>query len=107
MAAAFRLVSASLVAAMLTIGAACGRTLILNAYTSDPVPKAAFEEMIRQFEAEHPEIRVKLNLFDHEGFKTAIRDFLVTVPPDVVTWFAGNRMRAFVDRGLLEDVSDL
>ncbi len=28
-------------------------------------------------------------------------------PPDVVFWFAGNRMRQFVAPGLLEDVSDL
>jgi multiple sugar transport system substrate-binding protein len=92
---------------MLTMGVACGRTLVLNAYTSDPAPKAAFAEAIRQFEVEHPEVQVRFNVFDHEGFKTAIRNFLVATPPDVVTWFAGARMRAFVDRGLLEDVSDL
>ena len=104
---AVRLVLAALVAVIATSGAAHGRSLVLNAYTSDPAPKAAFEDVIRQFEAEYPEVEVRFNVFDHEGFKTAIRNFLVAAPPDVVTWFAGNRMRAFVERGLFEDVSDL
>lgn len=63
--------------------------------------------MIAQFETENPDIDVKINEYDHEGYKSAIRNWLVTTPPDVVFWFAGNRMKFFVDRGLFEDVSDV
>ncbi len=88
--------------------AATGKTtLTINANTSDPAPKAAIEELIRAFEAEHSDIQVKLNLFDHEAFKTSVRNFLSTEAPDVITWYAGNRMKVFVDLGLLEDVSDV
>ena len=81
--------------------------LVINSNLSDPAPKAAFETMVGRFEAEYPEIDVTLNGFDHEAYKTAIRNFLPTNPPDVALWFAGNRMKFFVDQGLIRDVSDL
>ena len=81
--------------------------LVINANTSDPAPKAAFEAMVAKFEAENPDIDVQLNLFEHEAFKPAIRLFLMFDTPDVVTWFPGERMRDVVERGLFDDVSDL
>ncbi len=50
---------------------------------------------------------VVVNNMDHEAHKTAIRNYLVAGAPDVCTWFSGNRMRAFVKRGLFDDISDL
>ncbi len=88
-------------------GMAEAGTIIFNSNTSDPAPKAAFETAIAEFEAANPDIDVKFNVFDHEAFKTAIRNFLTTEPPDVVTWFAGNRMKVFVDRNLFEDLTPL
>ncbi len=85
-----------------------GKTsLIINSNTSDPAPKKAMEELVASFKAAHPDIDVKLNIFDHEAYKTSVRNFLTTKSPDVVTWYAGNRMKLFVDRKLLEDVSDI
>ena len=81
--------------------------LIINSDASDPAPKAAFAEIVTAFEKENPDVKVTYNLYDHEGYKTTIRNWLVTSPPDVVFWYAGNRMKAFVDRGLFEDVSDI
>lgn len=51
--------------------------------------------------------KVVVNNMDHEAHKTAIRNYLVAGAPDVCFWFSGNRMRAFVNRGLFDDVSDL
>ncbi|WP_394179467.1 ABC transporter substrate-binding protein [Marinomonas posidonica] len=82
-------------------------TLVINSDQADPAPKKAFAEIIQKFEQENPDITVKYNLYDKEAYKTAIRNWLSTSPPDVVFWYAGNRMKAFVDRGLFEDVSDL
>ncbi|WP_372525886.1 ABC transporter substrate-binding protein [Piscinibacter sp.] len=81
--------------------------LVLNTDQSDPAPKAAFEALVKGFEAENPDVKVKLNTFDHEGFKTSIRNFLSAEAPDLVTWYAGNRMAPFVNAGLFEDVSDV
>ena len=82
-------------------------TLVINANTTDPAPRAAWQAAVRQFEAEHQDVRVEFNVYDHESYKKAIRNWLTSVPPDVVFWFAGNRMRQFVTPGLLDDVSAL
>jgi len=97
---------APLVALLMSTGALAD-TLVINSLTSDPAPKEAFVTAVDQFQAENPDIEVRLNVYDHEGFKTALRDFLITDPPDVITWFSGNRMKVFVDRGLFDSVSDI
>ncbi len=93
--------------AVLAASPALAGKLVINANTSDPAPKQAFEKLVADFEKENPDVDVELNIFDHEAYKTAIRNFLQADPPDVVTWFAGNRMKFFVDQGLFEDVSDV
>ncbi len=82
-------------------------TIIVNTDQSDPAPKKAFEAIVAGFEAANPDVKVKINTFDHEGYKTSIRNFLSADPPDVLTWYAGNRMAPFVNAGLFDDVSDL
>lgn len=96
-------------AAALTLAAASAFAgeLVINTDASDPAPKAAFEAVVKGFEAANPDVKVKVNTFDHEGFKTSIRNFLSAQAPDVVTWYAGNRMAPFVNAGLFEDVSDV
>ena len=80
---------------------------MLNSDQSDPAPKKAMDELIAGFEAANPGIKVKWNNFDHEGCKSAIRNFLTADPPDVAAWYAGNRMAPFVKAGLFEDVTGL
>ena len=81
--------------------------IVLNSDQSDPAPKKAMEELIAGFEKANPDIKVKWNNFDHEGYKAAIRNFLSADAPDVAAWYAGNRMAPFVKAGLFEDVSDV
>ncbi len=83
------------------------RTLVFNTDTSDPAPRAAFDMLIADFMAENPDITVTVNMFDHEGYKTAIRNFLTADAPDLANWYAGNRMAPFVNAGQFMDVSDV
>lgn len=47
---------------------------------------------------------VEHSIIAHEDFKQAIRAYLTANPaPDVLTWFAGNRTRFFIDKGLVKD----
>ncbi len=101
-----KIITSSVLAAALATQTFAG-TLVINSNQSDPAPKQAWAELVAQFEAENPDITVKVNEYDHEGYKSALRNWLVTSPPDIVYWFAGNRMKFFVDRGLFEDVSDV
>ncbi len=97
-----------LLAWLLAASTAAGAdTLVVNANASDPAPRAAWEAAVDRFQRENPDIQVELNVYDHESYKKAIRNWLTGAPPDVVFWFAGHRMRQFVTPGLLDDVSDL
>ena len=51
--------------------------------------------------------KITINNMDHEAHKTAIRSYLVVGAPDICFWFSGNRMKAFVNKGLFDDISDL
>ncbi|HHS94549.1 MAG TPA: extracellular solute-binding protein, partial [Rhodobacterales bacterium] len=73
----------------------------------DPAPLAAMQEIIADFEAANPDIKIELQNFDHEGYKTAIRNFLSADAPDLANWYAGNRMAPFVTSGQFMDVSDV
>ena len=93
-------------ASMMSANAFSGE-LVINTDTSDPAPKAAFEALIAGFEAENPDVTVTWNLFDHEGYKTSIRNFLTADAPDLANWYAGNRMLPYVNAGLFEPVDDV
>lgn len=73
----------------------------------DPIPLAAAEALIADFEAANPEIDIVLTNFDHEAYKNAIRNFLTADAPDLANWYAANRMRPFVEAGLFADISDV
>jgi multiple sugar transport system substrate-binding protein len=82
-------------------------TLVVNSNQSGESGKAAFDAYVDAFRAAHPEVTVVVNEFEHEAYKTAIRNFLTAEAPDVAIWFAGNRMKFFVDQNLFQDVSDV
>lgn len=103
----YKSLSGLAVSAMLVSTSAYAGQITLNSDQSDPVPKKAMEEMIADFQKQHPDITVKWNNFDHEGYKAAVRNFLTADAPDVMAWYAGNRMEPFVKAGMLEDVSDI
>ncbi|WP_114391091.1 ABC transporter substrate-binding protein [Notoacmeibacter marinus] len=101
-----KLIAALAVSTLFTSVAMAGE-LVINTDTSDPAPKAAFETLIKGFEKENPDIKVTWNLFDHEGYKTSIRNFLTADAPDLANWYAGNRMLPYVNAGLFEPVDDV
>jgi len=98
----------ALTAALLLSTAAHAQQRVLK-YNADydPIPLAAMEALIADFEAANPDVDVQLNNFDHEGYKTAIRNFLTADSPDLANWYAGNRMAPFVAAGQFMDVSDV
>lgn len=82
--------------------------LIYNSMHGDPEPRAADEEIVKNFMEANPDIEVIHSIIAHEDFKTAIRAYLTaSTPPDVMTWFAGNRARFFIDNDQIMDISDV
>ena len=107
------IVKASIAALATTVAlsgsASAGLTgdLRINLDTSNPAPRATMEAMIARFQAQNPDLNITVNVIDREAYKTQIRNFLSADAPDVLTWYAANRMRPYVEAGLLEDVSDM
>ena len=96
---------ATLLLATLAWGAAQSGMLRYNSYTMDPAPRELDEKLVQLFMERYPDIRVEHSQVVHEDFKQAIRTYLVaSPPPDVLTWFAGERMRFFSRLGLAADI---
>ena len=82
-------------------------SLTIASDASDEAPRARLAGMVSAFQ-DSTGIDVTVDTTNHEDFKVQIRTFLASNnPPDVLTWFAGNRMRYFVELGLIEPVTDL
>jgi len=98
----------ALIAAFAAAPAAAADQRTVKYYADyDPAPLAAMEQVIADFEAANPDIDIVFQNFDHEGYKTAIRNFLSADAPDLANWYAGNRMAPFVNSGQFMDVTDV
>lgn len=82
--------------------------IVYNSNQSDPLPREFDEKIVAQWNEANPDMPVRHSTVNHEDFKQAIRAYLVAEPaPDVLTWFAGNRARFFIDRDLIMPISDV
>ncbi|MEM6383219.1 MAG: ABC transporter substrate-binding protein [Pseudomonadota bacterium] len=92
---------------MSTSALALEGTLRIISDMSNPAPRAVMEGLAAEFDEMHPDLTVELEIVDREAWKTQIRNALSANPPDVVNWYAANRMLPYVNAGLFMDVSDL
>jgi multiple sugar transport system substrate-binding protein len=96
-----------LLAGWSAVASAAGGDLVINSMHSDPTSKKAFESILETFKKENADIKVTVNTIDHESYKIQIRTWLPNNPPDVATWFAGNRAKFFVEKKLVEPLDDV
>ncbi|WP_163508685.1 ABC transporter substrate-binding protein [Fodinicola acaciae] len=82
------------------------KTITLGSSASDAVPKKATAAIMADFGKKNG-YTVKINTVDHNTFQEQINNYLQGRPDDVMTWFAGYRMRFFAKKGLLGDISDV
>ncbi|MEO0357485.1 MAG: extracellular solute-binding protein, partial [Pseudomonadota bacterium] len=101
-----------LVAATASMGLAASHakldgTLRIISDMSNPAPRAVMEGLAADFDAMHPDLTVDLEIVDREAWKTQIRNALSANAPDVVNWYAANRMLPYVNANLFMDISDM
>ncbi len=97
-----------LVALVVPVFAQEGGRIAYISYNGDPIPRAFDEQIVAMWNEAHPEMPVDHSIVAHEDFKQALRAYLTAQPaPDVLTWFAGNRARFFIDRGLILDFTSM
>jgi multiple sugar transport system substrate-binding protein len=87
--------------------AALSGNVSVGSNLSDAVPKTALAGALAVFHAQNPGVAVSINVVDHTTFQTQISNYLAATPQDVITWFSGYRMRAFVVQGFFVDISDV
>lgn len=93
---------------VLALASAQSGVLNYNSNASDPEPKRVDELLVEMFKEANPDINFEHTQVDHEGFKQAIRTYFASAnPPEVMTWFAGNRMRFFANRDVLLNINDV
>lgn len=98
----------ALLLALSSMYAAGTSELTVNSYMSDEAPKQVLAQLVAEFEKQNPDIKVTVNTTAHEQFKTLLPSWLTSKQaPDVVTWFAGYRMQAFAEKGLLEPIDTI
>ena len=102
--------AAALAATTMLAGAAPAQelsgTLRIVSDMSNPGPRAVMEGLAAEFDEMHPDLEVDLTVVDREAWKTQIRNVLSADPPDVVNWYAANRMGPYVNAGLFMDITD-
>ena len=69
--------------------------------------KSTLEEIVKRFEAEHPNIHVEVNLVEPDAYKTAIRPAIGgDNPPDVFFVWSGEWHRNFIRGAKVMDLTD-
>ena len=81
--------------------------LKISSDMSNPAPRTVMEGLVAQFGEMNPDLNIELTIVDREAWKTQIRNALTANAPDVVNWYAANRMAPYVNAGLFEDISDM
>ena len=76
-------------------------TVTFGSNYSDEKPKAAIAAAVAS-----TGIDVTINTVDHNTFQENFNTY-IQQPDDVMTWFAGYRMRAFATKGVVGDITDV
>ena len=79
----------------------------LGSNLSDAVPKKALADVVTAFQTANPGVTVTVNTVDHTTFQNQISSYLAATPEDVISWFSGFRMRAFVAQGFFTAIDDV
>jgi multiple sugar transport system substrate-binding protein len=93
-------------AAAAPAGLAQDNVVTFGSNASDPVPKAATQEVL-DYCAEQAGLTININTIDHSTFQNQLTSYLQGTPDDVFTWFAGFRARYFANQGLLTPIDEV
>ncbi|WP_127500613.1 ABC transporter substrate-binding protein [Actinoplanes solisilvae] len=83
-----------------------GKATSLGSGLADAVPKSGIQAMVDGFQTSSGDT-VRLNVMPRDQLVNNISTYLQANPEDVITWFAGYRMRFYADKGLLAPIDDV
>jgi multiple sugar transport system substrate-binding protein len=78
----------------------------LGSGLADAVPKAGIQAMVDGFQTRSGDT-VRLNVMPRDQLVNNISSYLQANPEDLITWFAGYRMRFYAEKGLMAPIDDV
>jgi len=92
----------------LTIGAAAADTTVKWLHIADnPAEVKIWQEVARAYEAEHPGVKIEMQFLENEAYKAKLPTILQSKDrPHIIYSWAGGVLKAQVDAGVLEDITD-
>ena len=98
-----------LVAAALTlaVGAAADTTVKWLHIEANPAQVKIWEEVARAYEAAHPGVRIEMQFLENEAYKAKLPTILQSKDrPHIIYSWAGGVLKAQIEAGVLEDITD-
>ncbi len=94
---------------LIPAGAFCAESLKVILMVSTGKQRTVFVDIIRQFEKENPGIKVQHWEVEQKPYKKQIHSWLESKQSnsDVLLWFAGNSLKSFVEKGLVEPTDEV
>ena len=92
----------------LAIGAAAADTTVKWLHIADnPAEVKIWQEVARAYEADHPGVKIEMQFLENEAYKAKLPTILQSKDrPHIIYSWAGGVLKAQVDAGVLEDITD-
>ncbi|WP_316206816.1 MULTISPECIES: extracellular solute-binding protein [unclassified Bradyrhizobium] len=96
------------VACLLWANAAAADTIVKWLHIeSDPAQVKIWEEVARAYEASHPGVKVEMQFLENEAYKAKLPTILQSKDrPNIIYSWAGGVLKAQIEAGVLEDITD-
>ncbi len=92
----------------LAIGPAAADTTVKWLHIADnPAEVKIWQEVARAYEADHPGVKIEMQFLENEAYKAKLPTILQSKDrPHIIYSWAGGVLKAQVDAGVLEDITD-
>jgi raffinose/stachyose/melibiose transport system substrate-binding protein len=93
---------------LLTAGAAAAQTTVRWLHIEvNPAQVKIWEEVVRAFEAKNPGVKVEMQFLENEAYKAKLPTILQSKDrPHIIYSWAGGVLKAQIEAGVLEDITD-
>src|SRR5437879_3705714 len=92
----------------LAVGTAAADTTIKWLHIEvDPTQVKMWEEVARAYEASHPGVKIEMQFLENEAYKAKLPTILQSKDrPNIIYSWAGGVLKAQIEAGVLEDITD-
>src|SRR5215216_1879862 len=103
-----RLLVLAVAALSMTVGGAMAQTTVRWLHIeANPAQVKIWEEVARTFEAKNPGVKVEMQFLENEAYKAKLPTILQSKDrPHIIYSWAGGVLKAQVEAGVLEDITD-